>query len=128
MSLEKQINKIREEVGKPRKDRGVKVRLAAIRFEEHFRGREFTSAEFDEWLANDPDMAPYLGKSSLGRKNLQQAGLRDDMEHPFEIYRTKKSAWILRPVEKIFFTDDIPQNFVDVVKATEKDIQMHLQA
>jgi hypothetical protein len=128
MSIQRQIDTIKEEIGKPRSTRGRKVRDAAIRFEEHFRDQEFNSSQFQEWLNTEPDLNRLVASPSLARERLQAAGYRDDMPRPFKITHTAKSAWKLEPPEQIIFSGQIPEEIVAHFKKTERKLQKALQA
>jgi hypothetical protein len=102
-----QITTIKNEIGKPRSDRGAKTRDAAIKFEEHFRDKEFSSDEFNEWLQTEPSLNGY--SSSKARHALSKSGSREDMPKSFQIIRTRKQGWIVQPIEKLIFSDQIPE-------------------
>lgn len=124
-----QVENLKNEIGKPSPVRGRKVRAAAIRFQEHFEWRVFTSGEFNEWAAGEDVLAPLMAaNASLARRRLQAAGFRDDMPQPFEIIRIGRSGFQLRPPQEYITSGDIPQAVVDYIKKVERKMQKALQA
>jgi hypothetical protein len=126
MNIQKRLDALKQEVGKPRLTRGAKVKAVAIQFEELFRKTSFNSEEFSEWQKKHPVLAN-LSPSSA-RERLQAAGYRDDMPHSFEIIRIAKSQWKLRPVEDLIFSGDISKFLISAFKKTENKLQKTLQA
>ena len=117
---------LKNEIGKPNPIRGAKARNAAINFEQFFRGKEFTSQEFAEWLKNEPTLAGY--SPTKARHSLAMAGTRDDVPQPFQIVRTSKQGWIVQPMEKLIFSDQIPEASRRFFKKCRTRINYALQA
>lgn len=127
MNLETQIDNIRQEVGKPRKDRGLKVRKAAIRFEEHFRHEIFTAEQFLEWMKAEDELARFTDPAQA-RRALQQAGTRTDVPRAFEIVRIGRSSWALHPPESYFLRGDFPKALVGFFQKINTKVRKLLQA
>lgn len=128
MNLQTQIDEIKKEVGKPRKDRGEKVKQAAIDFEEHFREKIIESKDFDLWMKGESELARYHNDPSGARKALQQAGTRTDLPRPFEIVRMGKSTWMLQPPESYFLQGRYPKEMVVFLQKTTRRVKALLQS
>lgn len=126
MQIQNVLTAIKDEAGKPRADRGAKVKLAAVRFEQLFCGREFSAREFDQWQLTEPTLAGY--KAHRARKALKKAGSRPDMPKPFQIVRTALQRWAVQPIEKAIFSDQLPTNINKQFKNWDKEIKSVVQA
>lgn len=131
--LSRQLENLKTEIGKPRPNRGAKVKAAAVHFQEFFEWRKFSAAEFRDWMKTEEALAPFCnpvsaGRESQARERLQAAGFRDDMPQPFEIIRIGKSSFQLRPPQEYVTSGDIPQAVVDYINKIERKMQKALQA
>jgi hypothetical protein len=117
---------LKNEIGKPHPLRGAKARSAAIKFEEHFRDREFTSSEFEQWRQNESSLSCYPPHKA--RYALAMAGTRDDIPQPFQIVRTSKQGWMVQPIEKLIFSDQVPESMRKFFKRCRIKIRHTLQA
>lgn len=125
--VESQIDGIRQEVGKPRKDRGLKVRQAAIRFEEHFRDKIFDAEEFWKWMESESELNRF-DDAAKARRALQQAGTRTDLPRAFEIIRIGKSSWALHPPEDYFLRGEFPKAMSAFLQKENRKVKQLLQA
>ena len=128
MTIRQQVANLRNEIGKPSPVKGRKVKQIAIRFQQHFLDREFTSQEFADWMEPEPGMSGYASNHSMARDRLDAAGHRDDMVVPFEIVRVAKSIWKIRPPERLLLSGDLSQELGKFIEKQERRIISALQA
>jgi hypothetical protein len=107
--------------------RGRKVREAAIHFEKHFRDRQFTAEEFDEWKKTEPTLADYPN-GTTARHALGQAGKRGDMPRTFQIVRTDSQRWTLVSIEELILSEHLPDQMRKCFSKWYTEVTHWLQA